>query len=932
MSTPYDDKILLVNYRGITTPGQSVDEFATLIRQKMPNVSGVMLKTSNGVSWQGSLQGDNDPKAITGVTRIGDWVNAFRAHGLEVHVWGVPRCKKPADLPSEVDKLVSAAQVPGVASLLLDVEHGELYWQGTPDNAREMMESLRAALPQTHIGLIIDGRRPVEFSWRVAPWAQACNSIHPMIYPLSFGLSDQWTIERYLDLIMNNLLTYNLPLVPMLQSYPDGLFQVRPTPEQITRQGAAAFARGAAGISFFRIGSDNWKFDNQPIMGDPEYGAIAAIPLPARGGDEPAISYTWQDVINATVIVGIRIGTEWQSILEVAGFLRLFNEGVRNEKYSGTAIDTWPLDAAARAQLLELLKMDSSALAVLTRQVQAQSERDATATDASNRLTNGSLVGIHGAPGAAAPPPHTWDTWIKYLKDMRIVWWKQVDWGDQDDDNIFNWVMRLKQEGIEPIIRYYMHGMFPNSLPDAAFDKMRRYAQNGVVWAEIGNEPNLNVEWREDWKPNFTVQNAEVVRSVAETWIKDARRALDSGAKPAYYATAPVDWRGGQNPFYSGVLLNWGVIQYLANNHRQATVDIFREGGWIATHSATFEQPVDFSPFANGTVPWEMTLRGYEIVLKLFKDGFGADLPVDNITVMSTEGGVYTMDSSSMDGHDRLHSPEEHAQRTVEMFRYLDRQGRLTAMCPWCIAVSGLVGHYDPQFANDGWIRDVNGQLTPLPVYNAMRQLSFDQQHEEAVADSALETIRLNVVYLSQNDPQTAKTHGTDCGPTCLAMISNTGKPANQFVTVDKLYATSAVLKNKQFGDITDFNEMAQVASELGITLVGQSLESTSALETLRGYVREGRLCIALVNYDKWMDIAQPGFDYRSAHFVVVTGFEADHIYVHDPIFPPLTGKGPYFVWSIDNFNAGWGTLHELNLGDPDYHLLVSDRVAERLP
>ena len=79
------------------------------------------------------------------------------------------------------------------------------------------------------------------------------------------------------------------------------------------------------------------------------------------------------------------------------------------------------------------------------------------------------------------------------------------------------------------------------------------------------------------------------------------------------------------------------------------------------------------------------------------------------------------------------------------------------------------------------------------------------------------------------------------------------------------------------------------------------------------------------------MGIAQPGFVYRSAHFVVISGFDADHVYVHDPIFPPATGKGPFFVWSNDNFTAGWGNLHDLNMGNPDYYLLISDQTADRL-
>lgn len=935
MATPYDGKIYLVNFRGITTPGRDVNELAALIRQKMPNVAGVMLKTSNGLSWQGAIQGDNDPKAITGVTRIADWVTAFSAVGLEVHVWGVPRCKSPADLPGEVDKLLAAAKVPGVASLLLDAEHGPFYWLGTADDARHMMGMIRAGIPQgMHIALITDGRRPVEFSWRVTPWAESCDSIHPMIYPITFGLGAQWTIEFYLNQIMSNLLPYGLPVVPMLQSYPDSDNQTRPTPEQITRQGAAAFARGAAGISFFRLGSDPWKIDHQPIMGDPEYAGIAAIPVPAKKGEVVAAAYTWQDVINATVTAAIEAGAKWQDILDSVGFMRVFAEGVRSEKYTGPVVETWMIDVALRGRILELLTKDSATLAVLTQQAQVKNQLDAKRVAADNRLKEGSIVGVHGAPGAAAPPESMWDTWIKYLKDMRVAWWKQVDWADHADDHIFNWVMRLKQEGIEPIIRYYVQGMFPGSLPDAAFDKMRRYAQNGVVWAEIGNEPNLNVEWREDWKPNFTVQNPDVVSAVAEAWIKDALRALDSGAKPAYYATAPVDWRGGQNPFYSGVLLNRAVIQYLARNHRQETLDVFRRGGWIATHSATFEQPPDFNPFGqgDGSIPWEMTLRSYEIVLKLLKDSFGGELAVDDLVVMSTEGGVYTKDSSSMEGHDRLHSNEEHAQRTVEMFRYLDRQHRLKAMCPWCISVGGLIGHFDPQFANDGWIVEVNGQLSPLPVYDAMCQLSFDQQHEESVVDPNRQSVRLNITYMSQNDV-TAGRSLADCGPTCLAMIANTRPPNGRFVTVDSIYSASPLLRNKGTGEFTNLFEMTRIPApdqaNLGFSLTGQALDAATALEQLRGFVRAGKMCIALINYAKWINIAKPGFDYRSAHFVVVSGFDDGNIYVHDPIFPPMLGKGPYFVWTNAHFMDGWGSLGELNLGNPNFYLMVSDKTAD---
>ncbi|GEM_PF-1465473 len=944
MPTPYDNKIILVNFRGFTTPGRSPAETAQIIRQKTPNVAGIMLKTTNGILWQGEIAGDNDPKAIKGPQSIRQWVEAFSAQNLDVHVWGVPRARRQPgqtqsfELQAEADKLIQSVQ-PGVKSLVLDVEIGDFYWLGTPDEARRLMEMVRAGLPAgTHIGLCIDGRRNRDFRWWVDPWIPFIDSIQPMIYPILFG---RWqSIEKHIEESFNNLRGYNKPLIPMLQAF--GEAGVRPTPAEIMEQGNAAFARGAAGITFFRLGQDLWGVDRKPHMGDPEYTGISAItlPQPVQPAAPALPTYTWQDVINAAVAVAARTNNRWQDWLEISGFMGVFANNLRNQQYTGPAISAWPIAQDIRTQILDLLKLDSVTLARTTADIQSEAERRKREADAAERLARGSIIGIHGAPGCAAPPENMWDTWIKLLKDMQVRWYKQCDWGDRRDDAIFRWAKRLKDEGIEPIIRYYVQGMFPKSLPDIAFDKMRDYALAGITWTEIGNEPNLTVEWESAFHPNFSVMNAAIYKPVAAVWVKDAQRAISVGAKPAFYATAPTDWKGQSNPFFSGVLMTRNIINELAQNFRQQTLDIFARGGWIATHSATFEQPVDFNPFQTVGATWEMTLRSYEIPLAEFKRAFGAALNVDNIPVISTEGGVYTKDSSSMFGHERLKSHEEHAQKVVEMFRYLDRTKRLKAMCPWCISVGNLIGHFDAQFAEDGWIKEVNGQLAPLPVYEAMRQLRFDQQQEEAAVtptppqppQAPASRVRLDVVWHSQNDPNTAKTHLADCGPTCLAMIFNTGKVPAQRVTVDSLYANSPTLRNKSFTAFTTLAEMETISRENGVQLKGETLTAQTALDKLKGYVREGILTIALVNYAKWIDIAKPGFDYRDSHFVVVTGFDEKNIFVHDPIFPPQGERGKYFVWTNEKFMEAWGSLNLLPGRGPNFYLMVSNKKASPLP
>ena len=292
MTIPYDRKILLVNWMGCITPGNTIADVAALIRDKMSNVAGMMLRTSNGLNWEGHL-GDSGPKAVTGVARIWQWVEELDKQGLEVHVWGKPRALRLTKADGRPDLEKEAANVPGVQSLLLDVEHGPLYWQGTPQEAEELMTRIREGISgDAHIGMILDGRRNRPFSVWVDPWIPFVDSLHPMVYPILF--SSPKTIAQHLDEAFANLRGYDRPIAPMLQAFAGS--ERRPTPDEIVQQGNAALARGAAGISFFRLGSDIWPGDQLPHTGEPEYAAIARIQVP----DEAVVpAHTWQDVINA---------------------------------------------------------------------------------------------------------------------------------------------------------------------------------------------------------------------------------------------------------------------------------------------------------------------------------------------------------------------------------------------------------------------------------------------------------------------------------------------------------------------------------------------------------------------------------------------------------------------------------------------------------
>jgi SH3-like domain-containing protein len=338
----------------------------------------------------------------------------------------------------------------------------------------------------------------------------------------------------------------------------------------------------------------------------------------------------------------------------------------------------------------------------------------------------GNVRGIHGSAGIVPPPRHLWGAWIGELQAMGIAWYKQLDNGDPDDrgpESTYMWARRLKQSGIEPIIRYYQGQMFPGRLHDGAFEKMERYASAGITWCEIGNEPNLDhAEWQSEHHGRVSWQDPFYPRVVVENWINDAERAVQAGARPGFYALAPTDW--GENrphPRLSSAMFYRRMFQHVAGNPAllRRFRDLFRmEGTWLAVHVATYEWPFSFNPFPPNQPPYDMALRGYEVPLRYMRDLLG----LTHVTVMSTEGGVFMPQSTSMTGHARLESAIEHAQKTVAMFEWLQHHSPLQAMCPWLISnTREMIGHSDPRWAEDAWYRGSFPGFGPQPVVQAMK-------------------------------------------------------------------------------------------------------------------------------------------------------------------------------------------------------------------
>ncbi|MBI5291083.1 MAG: hypothetical protein HY872_04300 [Chloroflexi bacterium] len=450
--------------------------------------------------------------------------------------------------------------------------------------------------------------------------------------------------------------------------------------------------------------------------------AAVAPTAPTVVSAPPTVGITNQDMINAFIVVAARFKDKFTDLIAAAGLNSMYDN--RKAVYAGPAMAALPnLSADRKAALADALRMTAADLARAATAA-SQPVSSVGVPVAGTGKADGRTWGLHGSAGFGVPPRDKWDFWIGELKGMGIKWYKQCDNGGADygDNTCFRWVLSLRDAGITPVVRYQNPRMFPNRLESSFWDKMNAYVKEGIKWAEMGNEPNLPWEWQVS-ESFVNWNNADCIRAICEVWLADAEEALRRGARPAWYPFAPTDWQGGTHGTVSGPKFQELCWKYIGTHARDRARAIFKNGGWMAVHVAVYEFPLDHDPFKHGVgggAPWDMCLRGYEIPVRYIQNNIGLTGGVD-FPIMSTESGVFTPESHSMEGHQRLPNDQAHADLTLKMFDWLETNSPLQAMMPWCIAVNSAIGHAPPEYANDGWYVD-RGGLTARTVVAKLKQ------------------------------------------------------------------------------------------------------------------------------------------------------------------------------------------------------------------
>lgn len=331
--TPYDGKVCVWHWKGSVITEATIEALAATIKQTAPYVTDLFVKTSDytassGARWQGYWD-TKRAMAIDGPESIARWVQILGQYGIGFHAWCVPH---GVDLVGETNLIIQACQVPGVKSMILDVEPYAGFWSGGQSGIRPFMVSIRRAIPGSfHIGLSVDPRSQHFSSIYPHEWYPFVNSVHPQSYWATFRRTPVNTLEE----VYRIWGAFGRPIIPVLQGDAE-------VTDMNSARNLSVERFHSPGVSWWRLGvinSRQWTAVNQPIdpgtvppdPGDiPQYGDEIVI-KPGDAGfasgsytgrsEFKAFLSTWGWVVyyKATETQQSKVWAQWSPRLSGAG-------------------------------------------------------------------------------------------------------------------------------------------------------------------------------------------------------------------------------------------------------------------------------------------------------------------------------------------------------------------------------------------------------------------------------------------------------------------------------------------------------------------------------------------------------------------------------------------------------------------------------------
>lgn len=209
-------------------------------------VQAVYIKTHDGTDWMATY--DDHPKAVAGPDSIRQLIDTYRAQGIRVVAWFVP---KGQDIEGQVG-IAEQVLDAGVDGLYADLEPFPGFCNQDCDFlAENLWRRVRAERPNANLGVIYDPRTQWWGPSATAKWLSVADAALPMCYWETYAGQQPWNdpsrcvLQAYADLAQlapGRALQY----IPMLQG--------DSTPDRFKAALDAAASVGADRVSIWRRG------------------------------------------------------------------------------------------------------------------------------------------------------------------------------------------------------------------------------------------------------------------------------------------------------------------------------------------------------------------------------------------------------------------------------------------------------------------------------------------------------------------------------------------------------------------------------------------------------------------------------------------------------------------------------------------------------
>lgn len=161
-----------------------------------------------------------------------------------------------------------------------------------------------------------------------------------------------------------------------------------------------------------------------------------------------------------------------------------------------------------------------------------------------------------------------------------------------------------------------------------------------------------------------------------------------------------------------------------------------------------------------------------------------------------------------------------------------------------------------------------------------------------------------SIPYKSQLDPD-AGDYRNDCGPTSLAMILHA---FGVEVSTNSVYRKTGAKSN----GFVSVSQLMRAGRAYGVPF---EYFSNWTYQDLIDKVNAGHAVITLVHYGEFVDV-EPGVSTQSSfsgpHFLVIVGFDDDHVYVNDPLWQgKRREEGERKRWTNAQFMQAWGSNYK---------------------